>query len=226
MSTIEPRQRKERNAKATREAILNAAEEIFAEHGYAGARFDAIAQASGYNKSLIGQYFGDKCGLYTEVLRRIDQDLNHLLAGGIAPLLANETAASDARSLRNFIATLVQTIFDYLVDHPRFRRILTWESAEGWQTYLQVSSQFISGEGDLFEALFARARKEGWLRSDFPAVMQVTLITQTCQSFLAFLPMYQIELPGEDLVSPEALAHARERLAAWITGAIVIDSLQ
>ena len=60
------------DAEGAREAILNAAEDVFAEHGFDGARIDAIAAAAGYNKSLIFQYYGDKLALYAEVIRRAD----------------------------------------------------------------------------------------------------------------------------------------------------------
>ena len=58
------------DAEGARRAILNAAEEVFAQHGFDGARIDAIAAAAGYNKSLIFQYFGDKLNLYAEVIKR------------------------------------------------------------------------------------------------------------------------------------------------------------
>ncbi len=55
--------RRERDAEVARKAILDAAEEIFAQEGFDGARIDAIAEASGYNKSLIFHYFEDKLRL-------------------------------------------------------------------------------------------------------------------------------------------------------------------
>jgi TetR/AcrR family transcriptional regulator len=58
------------DAEGAREAILNAAEKVFAEHGFDAARIDAIAQESGNNKSLLFQYFGDKLALYAAVIRR------------------------------------------------------------------------------------------------------------------------------------------------------------
>src|SRR5579859_2789181 len=142
MSEPEPKRGRAHNAKGTREALLDAAEAVFAEHGFDGARFDAIAQASGYNKSLIGQYFGDKLGLYTEVNKRMDRGLNELGARLLAPLLEDETTASDAHRLRAFLETAIGTLFDYLLEHPRLVRIIHWEQAEGWQTYAKVFSQF------------------------------------------------------------------------------------
>jgi AcrR family transcriptional regulator len=223
MIDLTPQRGKVRNAQSTRETILNAAEKVFAEHGYDGARLDAIAIASGYNKSLIGQYFGDKLGLYTEVLKRTDRELNQLLADTIAPLLGNDNMISDVQGLRSFLATVVGSILDYLVEHPCFLRILTWEMAEGWQTYAKIASRFITGEGDLFEPLFNTARSAGWLRSDFPVTLQLTLIFQTCQSFLVFLPLYGMALSQEEMPISEILPPARERLVTWITGAIVLD---
>lgn len=49
---------------ATRTALLDAATELFAEHGYAGAGVRAITTAGGTNVSSVKYYFGDKAGLY------------------------------------------------------------------------------------------------------------------------------------------------------------------
>src|ERR1700694_5038339 len=100
MSEPEARRGREHNVQKTREAILNAAEAVFAEDGFDGERLDAIAQASSYNKSLIGQYFGDKLGLYTEVNKRIDRDMSEIETRVLTPLLADETIASDVHRFR------------------------------------------------------------------------------------------------------------------------------
>src|SRR5215468_1334522 len=89
----------------TREAILTAAETVFAEHGFDGARVDTIAEVSGYNKTLIFRYFDDKLGLYTEVIKRADQEVSDLLAHVFAPLLEDETIATDAHRFRAFLKT-------------------------------------------------------------------------------------------------------------------------
>src|SRR6266851_9743041 len=112
MAELERKPGRTRDADRTRQVILDAAEAVFAEHGFDGARFDAIAQASGYNRSLIGQYFGDKLGLYTEVNKRIDRDINELGARVLAPLLEDETIASDAHRFRAFLETAIGALFD------------------------------------------------------------------------------------------------------------------
>src|SRR3984893_1453955 len=182
MSEPEPRRGREHNAKGTREAILNAAEAVFAEHGFDGARFDAIAAASGYNKSLIGQYFGDKLGLYTEVNKRIDREMSELEERILTPLLADETIASDAHRFRTFLETAIGALFDYLLEHPRLTRIILWEQAEGWQTFAKILSQFETENTDQYRTLFARAQSAGLLRSGVDPLIQLVLAEQLCWS--------------------------------------------
>lgn len=50
--------------------ILDAAEAIFAESGYVGAKMRDIADLAGTNQSLIRYYFGSKEELFDEVFRR------------------------------------------------------------------------------------------------------------------------------------------------------------
>jgi AcrR family transcriptional regulator len=223
MSESEPRRRREHNAKGTREAILNAAEAVFAEHGYDGARLDAIAQVSSYNKSLIGQYFGDKLGLYMEVTRRIDKDLNELQTHLLAPLLADETVASDAYRFRIFLETIFGTLFDYLLAHPRVIRIILWEQAEGWQTYTKILSQLETDDVDLFRALFSRAHRAGLLRSDIDPLIQLTQAEHLCWSYLASIPLYQMFIEGKDLSSAIELARAREYIVSFLVNGMVTD---
>ena len=134
--------KRERDAEVARQAILDAAEEVFAKNGFDGARIDAIAAASGYNKSLIFHYFGDKLGLYAEVVKRADREMTALQVRVLLPLLKDETIASNAHSFKAVLEIIVITLFDYLAEHERFMRMLLWEQAEGWQTYAKIISLF------------------------------------------------------------------------------------
>jgi AcrR family transcriptional regulator len=212
-----------RRGETSREAILTAAEIVFAEHGFDGTRVDTIAHVSGYDKKLIFRYYDDKLGLYAEVLKRDDREANALLARVFAPLLEDESAASHAHQVRTFLETMVQTLFDYLLEHPRFVRMLTREMAEGWQTFTQIASQFPTEYTDQFEALFHRARSAGLLRSDFIPVIRFTMVFQICQAYLVSLPVYQTLLPGEDLSSASAFACAREYLVDFVVAEMMVD---
>ena len=211
------------NAEAARAAILNAAEVVFTEHGFDGARVDAVAAEAGYNKSLIFQYFGDKLGLYTEVIRRADQELNVLSQRVFAPLLAGADCATDPQQFRDLLATLVGIFFDYMVAHPNLVRMLVWEQAEGWKTYRRIFQQFNTEDFEQINAVFATARSAGILRSDFAPELQIISALQLCLSYLSWLPMYQLLVPTQDHVSNVALARAREYLIAFVTGGLLVD---
>jgi AcrR family transcriptional regulator len=53
-----------------KECILKAAEEIFSEKGYDGARVDEIAKKSGYNKAMIYYYFESKQKMLKELVQQ------------------------------------------------------------------------------------------------------------------------------------------------------------
>jgi TetR/AcrR family transcriptional regulator len=225
MSEPKTRQFRTRNAQKSRETILNAAESVFAQHGFDGARIDAITKASGYNTSLLFQYFTDKLGLYVAVLMRADQELNALLASVLTPWLSGGKNILDAQTFKTFVQTLVRTTFDYLVEHPQFLRILTWEMAEGWKTYVQIASQFAAGDNEQIKTLFREAYEAGLLRSDFYPALQLTLVLHLCQSYCAYLPLYQVLLSGEDISSSSALARAREYIAAFVVAGMMTNPL-
>ncbi len=211
------------DARGAREAILNAAEMVFAEHGFDGARIDAIAEESGYNKSLLFQYFGDKLGLYAEVIKRTDREMTEFQVRLLAPLLEDETIASNAHKFRALLATIVAAIFDYLAAHPRLMRMLLWEQAEGWQTYEKIISQFNTEDNEQIEALFRKAHSTGLLRSDYVPLIQLTVILQICLSHLTCIPLYRMILPDEDLSSAANLARAREHIAEFVVHGMMTD---
>jgi TetR/AcrR family transcriptional regulator len=198
------------NAEGARRLILDAAEEAFANDGYAGARVDDIAAQAGYNKGLLFRYFGDKLNLYTEVLKRADQDTNAVRAQALAPIFSDESIATDPQRFRGFLENLIWVNFDYLVDHPRVFRILQWEMADQWQTYTQISAEFSQEQLEPFNRVCRRAFEAGVLRSDFIPIIQLTIAPLICQIYLAYIPIYRIASPGEDLTSPPALSRARE----------------
>ncbi|MBC6459846.1 TetR family transcriptional regulator [Actinomadura sp. HBU206391] len=53
----------------TREAILTAARELFAEKGYDGASIRAIARAADVNPALVHHFFGTKENVFIEAMR-------------------------------------------------------------------------------------------------------------------------------------------------------------
>lgn len=66
-------ERDEAGIPPTARRILDAAKQLLQQKGYEGLRWDAIAQMSGSNKSMIRYYFGDSSGLVAALV----DDLTH-----------------------------------------------------------------------------------------------------------------------------------------------------
>ncbi len=222
MPEVERRRGRAHDAEGTREAILNAAEEVFAEHGFDGARIDSIAAQAGYNKSLIFQYFGDKLRLYEAVVRQADDQISGLqrqLFGLLEEVVMDATAGK----FKSFLKEGIGAYFDYLCEHPRFLRILLWELAEGWQTMGKIFSQKDIDDIQLFMPLVEKVRQAGLLRSDFDAMIQLTMALYLCEFYLGSVPMFKILQPEQELSTAEALAKARDFITEFIASGIVVD---
>src|SRR6266849_1325816 len=61
-------ERRTQNPEGTRRNILEIATDEFADRGFSGARVDDIAARTSTSKRMIYYYFGDKEGLFAEVL--------------------------------------------------------------------------------------------------------------------------------------------------------------
>ena len=90
---------------ATREKLLDAAGQVFAERGYHGATIREICRLAGANVASVNYTFGDKLGLYTEVLRQ------YLRAKQTGELMAAiDTAHSPEEKLRRVIRMRLQSL--------------------------------------------------------------------------------------------------------------------
>ena len=217
------RPKRERDAEVARKIILDAAEEIFAENGFDGARIDAIAAASGYNKSLIFHYFDDKLGLYTAVLKRIEQRGNELQAMILGPLLTDESLTSDAGKFRTFVEIVIRWIFDYVVENPRVIHMFAWEAAEGWKTIKKIASVFDTEDVELFRQLLSKAQEARLIRPGTDPYLMFLMAITTCMSYPIFVPYLEMAFEDEDLSSPDALVRAREMIVDFVVHGIIVD---
>lgn len=59
---------KPRNAVATKQALLDAAQELFGQHGFDGTTIRKIGERAGVDHALIARYYGSKADLYVAAL--------------------------------------------------------------------------------------------------------------------------------------------------------------
>jgi AcrR family transcriptional regulator len=90
-------------AEDTRERLLMAAGQVFAEKGFQAATIREISQKAEANVAAINYHFGDKERLYIEAVKAA-----HLCRGDAFPLPEWEPGTSPAVRLRHFIENLLE----------------------------------------------------------------------------------------------------------------------
>ncbi|WP_176590833.1 TetR/AcrR family transcriptional regulator [Sphingobium sp. EM0848] len=99
---------------ATRQSILEAAERVFADLGYAAARLEDVAQAVGIRRPSIVYYFPGKQQLYDQVEADIFASMHDFV-------LKRVEDASDPMAR---LLALLDAWLDFLVERPAAARII------------------------------------------------------------------------------------------------------
>jgi AcrR family transcriptional regulator len=111
----------------TKQALLEAAGELFSESGLDGASIRSIAEKVGANIAAINYHFGSKENLYTEVLRFV---LTHSRCDHAAVLLEDEswskTADGKAQAIRELVFERFRSYFS--PSHPHWHARLVMRS--------------------------------------------------------------------------------------------------
>jgi AcrR family transcriptional regulator len=156
---------RDRVRQVTREALLDAAEELFSDAGIDGARIEDIAARAGVAVGTLYNYFDDSRGLLDELTKQRGQELVKRLDEAMTLLAAECWDTS--------LDAFVRTIVEHIEEHWRFYAIL-----------LQCESRKIifRGTNDISKMIYQRAQaltdrglKLGALRKSraelFPALL-------------------------------------------------------
>lgn len=135
------------------EAILAAAEEEFARHGFKGTSMNTIAQRVGLPKANLHYYFSNKLGLYVAVLSNIlelwDSTFNHLTVDD-DPAVA--------------LATYIRAKMEFSRRYPQASRVFAMEIISGGECLSEHFSQdyrtWFSGRAAVFQAWIDAGRMD------------------------------------------------------------------
>ena len=108
----------------TKQSILRAAIIEFGEHGFTGARVDAIAERAGTNKRMIYYYFKDKEGVYLASLEASYKKIRDLEMNLELDCLDPETA----------MKRLISINFDHHVANEHYIRLVMSENINRGRT--------------------------------------------------------------------------------------------
>lgn len=150
-----------RDADRSRAAILDAAEQLFAERGFEGTSLGEIGAAAGVSRATPSYFFGSKEKLYTRVLERVFAEREAATRQAFEPLLV--WVRDGTGSLRAALGQAVEGYTAFLRDRPAFVRLVQREELSGGHR-LRATPRESRAIADAFEAVRRIARKRG-LRS-------------------------------------------------------------
>ncbi|EYC52502.1 transcriptional regulator [Hylemonella gracilis str. Niagara R] len=151
-----------RDPERTRARLLEAAVEEFASHGYSGARTDRIVQAAGTSIRMLYHYFGDKDGLYLEVLDTVMAELRQ----------AELQAIPDDLPPMEGLLRAFDFIAEHFADHPKLRKLLAFENLNEAR-HLSLSERIPKMAVPVvsrIRQLLARGAATGEVRADIDAL--------------------------------------------------------
>ena len=107
-----------------RQAIIQAATEVFVRHGYLGATMDEVAARASVSKQTVYKQFGDKQHLFAEIVLDTTVGVVDRLSGAVASTL------QDAQDVRKALRDLADGFLRGLLrpDVLRLRRLVIAEA--------------------------------------------------------------------------------------------------
>ena len=105
-----PTRGEEAQERVTRERILDAAERLFAEHGFEGTTIRAVTKEAGANLAAVGYHFGSKAALLKAVAERV---MEPVIAGQLGRLDELEKAGGEPK-IEELVEAFITPYFDRL----------------------------------------------------------------------------------------------------------------
>jgi TetR/AcrR family transcriptional regulator len=174
----------------TRERILDAAERLFAEQGFAATSVRDLSKAVGLTPASLYNHFEGKQALYEAVMER-----------GVQPLLAllESLPRIDAAGEPD---DMVEAIMSHLAAHPYFPRLIQHEAVTGGVLLERIVREWIGPLIDRAVATMEAHEQSDWKGEEVTMLMVVFL--QLIFGHFAMAPMIQ-HVFDDDPLSAEFL---------------------
>ncbi len=148
--------------------ILDAAEELFADNGYAATSIRRIADKVGVNPALVHYYFGNKKSLLQKVMERSLEPLGH----AIAAMKNGPDASPD---------NIARLLLSMAAEHPNIPRLLIREvMLPGGEMQRYFTENMAPHLGGALPALLSREKSAGRMREGSDPAISALLIMAVC----------------------------------------------
>jgi TetR/AcrR family transcriptional regulator len=202
--------KRERNAAATRQRILDSGEREFAARGFAGARLREIADSAGVQPALIHHYFTDKHGLYRAVLDRA------LLPSSTESLMLLESGLD----LEGLVGGLIEVLLRFYSKHHNLLAILRHEALSGSTVLEDLTRERTLPIVRAVTAILEEMARSGEIRADVPPAE----IIAAGMGLVAFpfveQGLIRVLLPSIEAVDEQALMRRKASIVKLLSAAI------
>lgn len=184
-----------------RSRLLDAAERLFAERGYAATPVRAVADAAAVNPALVHYYFGGKQGLLEAVLEQALEPMSEALQ---ALMTRPDASPTDVLHLLHKLGA----------EHPNLPLLLVREALlPGGAAREAFETRFAPRLGGRLPALLSQAKAAGRIdASTDPQALTALLLSMGVFPYIATHLLQRViglDLAGDDR---ERLVHQAERL--------------
>ncbi len=195
------------NQSPTRDLLLDAAEEAFAQGGFQGASVREITGRARANLGAVTYHFGSKAALFEAVVERAQSGVH----GAIAK------AARGSGSPTERLQRIVLAHFTFLHEHPRLRRLILQVLLR--DDDLPPAARYLRRAMGLVADVIAEGQKSRDFRAGDPQLLAISAMTQSVM-FNLMRPVLR-HGPGLDLdnaaVRRRVIAHALDFVRAGVT---------
>lgn len=163
--------KREHNKRKNRQAILDAAQQLFIQRGFEDTRIDDLAHSAGIGKGTVYSYFASKEAILLELIADLRINIHQQFAD------TNDIEAP----VTNQLLTLFMCQFDFVENNPELARIMFRESMfpdkKTVEQRNQVDVDYLNAVTDILH----QGQQRGELRND------VDLFTCTLQVYSNYL---------------------------------------
>lgn len=198
----------QRDAERSKEAILEAAANLFAEHGFSGTSVQQIAVGAGVARGTPNYFFTSKEKLFQATLERECQSAQLVVPDALS-------SAGEHASPETLIHALIDVYLGYLHANPRFLRLIQWTALQRPQLMNEVEAHW--------QTVLSAVEAVSLVWQTPPAKPEVKQLTLSVMGVCTFPFFFGSVIAGPLELQPDRpsfLAERKAHLKVFLTAAL------
>ncbi len=155
-----------RDAKASKQLIINNAIKLFATKGYASASMEELGKMCDLNKAMVFYYFKNKKGLYEAVMQEVLDEIYHTI------VKENKKYQNPKQQLKAFVRTYAK----FAYEHDYLPSLLLAELSDSGAVISEMLFSSMRQLFALFSDILYRGQKEDYFKDALPMILYFMII--------------------------------------------------